>query len=170
MEQATAFVSTTLTSDLGQTDLVVLVTDTSGFLASDIIDIDSEVICYSSKTSTSFIINNIDGRGCRGTEAKSHSTGALVLSQSAGILNSALGFNAQEVVTDAGILDVIKAFGFGTLRAVTKFVLWDYAFLDGDFRIIKFLFLYPISAGFVITLSLQSSNLISFFAKILTGR
>lgn len=64
-----------LTSGLNSSAATVNVTSTADFPASGTISIDSEEICYSGKTAASFTGAT---RGCNGTAAASHSSGAIV--------------------------------------------------------------------------------------------
>jgi hypothetical protein len=73
--------STSLTSSVTATDLVLPVASTEGFVASDPADrylrIEEELIRYDEVTSSSIIVAR-NGRGCCGTQATGHPTGATV--------------------------------------------------------------------------------------------
>lgn len=73
--------------------------------------------------------------------------------QEQGFMNALLGFTAHEysdsLIGNIGvtITNVVGGVvGFFT-SAIPKLVLWDYPFLYGDWAIVKWLILYPLSAG-----------------------
>ena len=82
--KSNAAISTTLTSAMTATDTTANVTSTAGFLSSGYLLIDSELISYTGKTSTSFTGLT---RGSSGTTAATHNNAAKVgfISSSGGI-------------------------------------------------------------------------------------
>ena len=58
--------------------------------------------------------------------------------------------------SDGGVFGTIKGFYNSAkqlpsfLQAVAKMVAWDYAFLEGPYVYVKYLILYPLSAGMVL--------------------
>ena len=84
------------------------------------------------------------------------SQGIWLGSEEQDFFNALLGFTAHEY-TDSLIGNIGTTFvnvigglvGFFTV-AIPKLVMWDYSFLDGGWSIVKWLLLYPLSAGTVI--------------------
>jgi len=68
------YASTLLTNSLNASSATANVASTAGFPSSGSIFIDSEEVCYSGKTTTSFTGVS---RGCNGTTAASHSSGSI---------------------------------------------------------------------------------------------
>ena len=68
------------------------------------------------------------------------------------VVNSVIGFNLIESVADAGILKIPFVLA-GFFLSILRMLLWDYSYLQGPLGIVKYLFLYPISAGIVWGLS-----------------
>lgn len=66
------------------------------------------------------------------------------------IINALTGFNVQEETSTVGTLFAYPkmAIGFFTV-GIPKILLWDYSFLEGGWSLVKWLLLYPISAGIV---------------------
>src|SRR6185312_4666478 len=64
---------------LGPTDTAVQVASTAGTSLQGFLRIDGEIVCYVSKTSTTFTLRSVNGRGCLGTTAASHAQGATVV-------------------------------------------------------------------------------------------
>ena len=68
------------------------------------------------------------------------------------VMNSVIGFNLIESVAEAGILKIPFVLA-GFFLSILRMLLWDYSYLEGSMSIVKYLFLYPISAGIVWGLS-----------------
>ena len=77
------------------------------------------------------------------------------------IIEDMLTWEAAVVPSSVGeigtIQNIEKSFSpTNVLGTMSKLITWDFAFLEGDqVQFIKYLFLYPLSAGFVITMTIQ---------------
>ncbi len=164
--------ATSLTSTIAYDAATLPVTTTSGFLPSDYVVIGEEVICYTSITATTFTSLT---RGCRDTAAQSHVLGSRVYNEATSVLNEMVGFNIAETMSTAGAIRTITMVPRALLHAVPRLVLWDYSYLEGDLLgafplvYIKYLFLYPLSAGFLIAFILLTINVFMGIARVFTG-
>jgi len=87
--------------------------------------------------------------------------GAYFSSEEAGIINNLTGFSIMEIER-MGILTIPKlALGF-LMNGLPKVIMWDYSFLEGEWMIIKWILLYPISASVVY-------GIIKLFIPAVTG-
>ena len=161
---------------LGAADTTIAVVSVRGFLpGGDRLTIEKESILYTGVENSTAVI---DSRVCpcltgvvRGsndytgeeTTAASHKgpvaagvgspprKGTKVYNRGSSVVNQAIGFNIGET---SSVLGKFKA-GFqlpgALVKLVIKLVAWDFAFLEGNYVYFKYLFLYPISAGFVWT-------------------
>lgn len=93
-----------------------------------------------------------NGRGQNRTFEVAHASGAIVVSQTLGLIGAASSFDLPEV---NGFRDAI-AFGVATItgiaRAIPKMIMWDYSFLEGNGFWIKLFLLYPLSFFTVMSL------------------
>ncbi len=146
--------STDLTAPISSTATTIPVNSTDGFLASDFIFVNNEIICYSSKTATTFVVTGSpgSGRGCRDTDASSHATNARAYNEATGLINQVAGFNIAQTASTAGPIDVVWKLPKSIVGTFVKSVMWDFSFLTGSGVYIKYLFLYPLSAGFIFAL------------------
>lgn len=162
--------ATHLTANTTDDATSITVLSTQGFLDADALFIGGEVVCYTSITATTF-----DGltRGCRDTSAEDHNVNDRVYNEASGALNSVVGFNIAETMATAGALRVIASVPGMLFHAVPKLVTWDYAYLDGDLfglplAYVKYILLYPLSAGFIFALTIVVINVFMGIARIVT--
>ena len=156
--------ATTITSAVTNTDTHIDVTSTTGFLASGIAWVQSEKIAYTTVNTTAFL--NVT-RGYESTTAKSHplttSNGQAVhvYSETAGIVNKAIGFDIGTMANTGGwtaIPMILKDFFVYTLP---KLISWNYSFLqEGTLLILLRYVLMAISIGLLIAFCFQLGNLI----------
>ncbi|KKM21597.1 hypothetical protein LCGC14_1633800 [marine sediment metagenome] len=164
--------ATSLTSTIALDAATVPVTTTSGFLTPDYIVIGDEAICYTTLTASSF--TNLT-RGCRDTEAQSHVAGARVYNETTSVMNEVVGFNIAETMSTSGAIRTITMVPRALLHAVPRLVMWDYSYLEGDLFgafplvYIKYLFLYPLSAGFLMAFIILTINVFMGIARVFTG-
>lgn len=149
VEGQSAFAATRLTTAIDLEDTSITVTTTSGFLDSDCLFLSNEVVCYSSKTATTF-----DGltRGDRDTRAISHAAGTRTYNDASGLLNQVLGFNVQQTLSRAGAIQAVVQLPFALLKAFARVITWDFSYLEGPAVYIKYIILYPLSIGFTVSL------------------
>lgn len=76
------------------------------------------------------------------------------------IMQALTGYNTLDVAGGGGISIPKLGLGFFT-TGLPKVIMWDYSFLDGSWGIIKWLLLYPISAGVVYAIGLMIFNVAS---------
>lgn len=156
MDGSTGYGAVDLMVDLDDTTTASLtVRSTGNFLSSDLLFVDDEIICYSGKTSTTFtgLTRGCSGPGEKKTSPKAHSSGTRVYSEPAGIINALVGFNLLSTLSEdgwlVGGLKVAFSLPGAMTRSFTKLVMWDFAYLEGPMVYFKYLFLWPLSAGFV---------------------
>lgn len=86
-----------------------------------------------------------NGRAQNRSSEVAHASGAIVVSQTLGMIGAASAFDLPEV---NGFLDAV-AFGVATItgiaRSIPKMIMWDYSFLEGNGFWIKLFLLYPLS-------------------------
>lgn len=164
--------ATALTSSVSTEDSTLPVTTTSGFLSADYVIIESELICYTAITDTTFTGLT---RGCRDTTPESHATGRRVYNEPTSTINQIAGFNIAETMSSAGAIRVVTMVPGMLLHALPRIVMWDYSYLEGNlFDVLplvylKYMFLYPLSAGFVLGLVFILINVFMGIARIFTG-
>ena len=79
------------------------------------------------------------------------------MNEAPGVINTLVGFDITSAFSDGGIIGLAKGIYTSAknlpafLSAVARMVMWDYSFLDGGFVYIKYLILYPLSAGMVLS-------------------
>ena len=144
--------ATRLSSPLASDDTTAYVTTTDGFMDADILMIEGEIVYYSGKTATSFTGLT---RGYKDTDAQEHKTSQKVFNEPTGLMNQAVGFNIVEMMSRDGPIKVMWNLPGALVSFFAKLVMWDFSFLEGNLMgfplaYIKYLILYPISAGFVI--------------------
>ena len=151
MEGTTGVAATPLTSALTESSTTLNVIDTAQFLSPHFVILGDEDICYTGITGTTFTGLT---RGCNGTDAAPHKSGALVYSEGLGFLNRAISMQQHDVEADDGLFGTIKGkFRFIGVAAswisiIPQMVAWDYSYLDGLGIYVK-IFLYVLSAGLV---------------------
>lgn len=153
MEGQASFAVTRLTADIGADDTgAVEVISTADFIdGPDDIYIESELIRYIDKTNTQF---NVSQRGLEGTSAVVHLAGAKVKNEMTNVINSLLGYNVASTAATYGSFSAIVGLGWNLIMSIPKMIAWDYSYLTGQLAMIKYLILWPISAGFVFSLGM----------------
>jgi len=155
MEGQTAFAVTKTTVAVAADATTISVQTTADFLDLDDIYIGSEKVRYTSKTATQF---NVSQRGLSGTEAVAHEAGVMVKNETSNVMNSLLGYNVATTAATYGSFSAIVGLGWNLIKAIPRMIAWDYRYLDGHMQIIKYLILWPISAGFVFALAMMFVN------------
>ena len=137
----------------------ISVHSTSGFNDRGVLVIDNETIQYTGITATSFTGLT---RGARKTSATEHPATKdgltrRVYSEAPGIVNTLVGFDIASGFTDGGIVGLAKG-TINTFRnfpdfvgAMARIILWDWSYLEGPYVYLKYLLLYPLSAGMVLS-------------------
>jgi hypothetical protein len=153
----TGLETTSLTTAVAETDTTIYVKTTDPFPESGIMMIGDETICYSGTTSTTFT-GLSRGEDCRRTStAAAYPIGQQVMSEGPGVINTLVGFDITSAFSDGGIFGLAKGMWTSAknlpnfLAAVARMVMWDYSFLNGSFVYVKYLVLYPLSAGMVLS-------------------
>ena len=149
--------TTSLTSDVYETSTTVGVKTTEAFQSQGTFMIGSEIMCYTGKTATTFT-GITRGEDCRRNNVVGeHASGRQVMNEAPGVINTLVGFDITSAFSDGGIIGLAKGIYTSAknlpafLSAVARMVMWDYSFLDGGFVYIKYLILYPLSAGMVLS-------------------
>lgn len=151
MEGQVAFAVTTLTADITETDTVIEVTNTADFLSMDEIYIEDELVSYTEKDSTHF---NDCTRGLSGTTAAAHVAGTKILNENSNVINNLLGYNVATSAASYGSFSAVVGVFWNLVKALPKMIAWNYSYLEGQWSLLKYFFLWPISAGFVFSLGL----------------
>lgn len=153
LEGVTGLATATLQANVDADDATFTVDATAGWLGADHFNIDSEIVCYSGKTDTSFTGLT---RGCKDTEADSHIAGTRIYNEGTNIANQAIGFNIVQTLSDEGFfkggITVLVHLPQMLARIIIKLIMWDYSFLTGPGVYVKYLILYPLSGGLIISL------------------
>tara|TARA_B100000029_G_scaffold289214_1_gene282957 strand:- start:336 stop:923 length:588 start_codon:yes stop_codon:yes gene_type:complete len=175
MDGSSGIAATNLSANITASEQYIPLTSTNGFMDSDVrIFIDDEQLSYTSLNTAPgtcgaqtppCMDTGLAGRGYNGTIAAAHTAGAKVYSESMGTLNDLLGFRIGELTTVWGKLSfpVTAALGFGNF--VSKALMWDYSFLEGNGMYIKVAFLFPLSGMMVLGLARIFSNAIGFLLR-----
>lgn len=142
------FASTSLTASVTATDTSISVVDTTGFLDSDVLIIESEQVYYTGLTATSFTGLT---RGYNNTSAKAHAKYVHVRNRDASLMNNLVGYNIGEAMATAGPVKIFIAAG-AYFSAFATALSWNYSFLDGNLGFLKYILFYPLSAGLIGTL------------------
>jgi hypothetical protein len=152
----TGFETTELTSAITPTSTSLPVKTTAPFDPKGTVMLGEEFFCYTSKTSNAFM-DVTRGEDCRASnEASAYPVDQLVMAQSTGVINTLVGFDIASAFSDGGITGFFKGLYTSVkntpkfLTSVAKMLLWDFSYLDGPFVYIKYLVLYPLSAGLVL--------------------
>ena len=151
MEGQTALAVTKLTADITAESTNILVVSTTDFLSMDDVYVENEKVRYTSKTATQF---NVTQRGLDGTTAVAHSEGARVKNETSNILNSLLGYNVATTAATYGTAAAVVGMTWNIIRSIPRMIAWNYSYLEDGLSIIKYVVLWPISAGFVFALGL----------------
>lgn len=148
-----SIVTSALASSIDADDTTITVASTSGFRSADNILVDNELIAYTALTATSFTGLT---RGAGNSAPASHESGTRVYSETAGLLNQVVGFNILQTLADDGFFSwggfqAVVSLPLMFLRAVAKITMWDFEFLSGHGSWVKYIFLYPLSAGLIVS-------------------
>jgi len=147
-----SYAVTSLTADINAITTTFAVVDTTDFLdGPDDAYVGAEKFRYTSKDATHFLVVS---RGQGGTDAVKHDEGAKVKNESSNILNNVLGYNVATTAASYGTTAAIVGLGWNLLNSVPRMIAWNYSYLDGQLVMIKYLILWPISAGFVFSLGM----------------
>ncbi len=168
------FPSTTLTSSITETSTTILVTSTTPFPTSGrIYTLEEEIICYSGKTSTSFIVS-AGGRGCNDvgstlrTVADRLGSGSPIFSSSAAVvaygLNYSLVRDAQDIGNNLSAFGGIKFFVNFLTKGLPKFILFDYSYLEGN------LWGFPLGLLKLMLMGIFGIPLVAYMVTVVFGR
>jgi len=175
LDGGSGIASTDLAADISATEQYIPLTEETGFMASDVrIFIGDEQLSYTSLNtspgtcgtqSPPCMDTGLAGRGYNGTSNVAHTAGTKVYSESMGVLNDMLAFRQGEMTTVWGkvTFPISAASAFGNF--ISKAVMWDYAFLEGNGMYIKVIFLYPLSVMMILGLARIFSNAIGFLLR-----
>lgn len=152
--------TTTLTSDLSATSTTANVNDATGFPSRGVLQIESELVCYTGTTQSSFT-GLLRGKRC-GDGAKvssvvtEHSAQQRVYTEGSGLLNTILSFDIAHNFSEGGFTGAVKGV-VSTIRLAPEFIaviarmiMWDFDFLTGPYIYIRYLILGGLSAGMVL--------------------
>ncbi len=168
------FPSTVLTSSITEASSTLLVNSTATFPTSGrIYTLDGEIICFSSKTATSFVVAT-DGRGCfdvgttKRTEAKSLGSGSPIFNADSAVIAYGLNYNlvrdAQDVGNNLSVFGGIK-FGLNfLLKGLPKFISFDYSYLEGD------LWGFPLGLLKMTLIAVFGVPLVAYMVTVIFGR
>jgi hypothetical protein len=168
MDGGGGIVATRLTQNVAIADNHLDVASTTGFLASGILWLQAEKLAYTGVNSTAFTGLT---RGYEDTTAKGHSTtssngqSVKVYSETAGLVNKALGYDVGTLATTGGwtaVPLILKDFFVYTLP---KLITWNYSFFEGDLLILVRYVLMGISIALLIAFALQLGNMIANIFK-----
>ena len=151
MEGQAALAVTKLTVDITEESTTITVVSTQDFLSADDVYIENEKVRYTSKTATQF---NVTRRGLDGTTAVAHESGVKVKNETSNILNSLLGYNVATAAATYGTAAAVVGIAWNLIGSIPKMIAWNYSYLEGGLSIIKYVVLWPISAGFVFSLGM----------------
>jgi hypothetical protein len=154
-EGKSAFATTSLTAAVTEDDTTINVHTAEPFLSTDFVTLGNEDICYADKTATTFTGLT---RGCNDTSISAHPITTRVYSEAGGFINKALSFEISSAFSEGGIIGTAKGLFKSVkaipdvLRLVAQVIQFDFGYLEGNGVYIKYLLLYPISAGLVFSL------------------
>ena len=173
LDKKESYLVTELTEAISTTDLVIPVVDgtTEQWPDSAHFWIGDEYTKYASKTAATFVVDEGDRGLTYGsiiTIPATHASGSLVKAPEADLLNVMMGYSTIVITTNIGDLAgmIIEDPAF-FLKAIWKMVIWDYSFLEGEIGVVKFLFLYPVSAGFILTAAMTIAQFVKYMLKLL---
>ena len=146
-----AFATTRLSTDITAIAVVFPVVDSTDFMDIDEVYIGDELVRYTDKTD---ILLTGGVRALDDTDATTHVAGTLVKSANSNMLNSLLGYNVAATASTYGTTKAVVGAGVNLLKSIPRMIAWDYSYLDGQLTMIKYLILWPISAGFVFSLGM----------------
>ncbi len=138
LEDRSPFASSYLTSSVSETDTTITVTSTANWPSSGRIYIEEEIVCYSSKTSTAFIVAS-SGRGCNDsgkvarTTIKSHNSGKAVYNSTGSALSATLDYNLineLEGFSGESVGGVMTFGGRFLIEGLPRYIQFDYSFFQ----------------------------------------
>jgi len=163
-----ALVTTVLTEDIDKDDTTIPVGTVTGYIDNHFIIIENEIIGYTGRTTTcpapftsSPACFTGATRGDQTTTPESYVTNQRVYNQRTGLINQMVGFNIAEQVTTVGVFRTAFQLPIALVSAISKTLLWDFSYLEGDFVIFKYIVLYPISMGVVWTMLVLFSQILT---------
>lgn len=148
---------TTLTQAVSANGTAAIhVTSTVDFATTGYIIIGDERIAYTGKTATTFTgITRAQEWHDEATEAEAHANGSKVYNEEGYALNASSSYQGVAAQDDSflGSIGTIltTAFHFMT-HTIPQIIAWDYPFFDGSLAYVRFILLYPLNIGLVITL------------------
>jgi hypothetical protein len=74
------------------------------------------------------------------------------------VMQSLTGYSSINVAGGGGLSMPKMCYGF-VMHGIPKILFWDYSFLTGGFALVKWILLYPISAGIVYAMGLLIFNI-----------
>ena len=177
MEGGSGIAGTTVSAAIDDSQTTIPVTSVNGFLpGGDRLTIEKENILYGSLQATGVylaytcpcikdVVRGADDYTGEDTKPASHGgpttglpgsgtpskKGTKVFNRGSSIVNQAIGFNIGEASSTLGKFTTGLKVPGALIKLVIKLVAWDFAFLEGNYVYFKYMFLYPISAGFVWT-------------------
>ena len=151
MEGQATFATTRLSTDITAVAVVFPVVDSTDFMDIDEVYIGNERVRYTNKTDTT-LTGGV--RALDETDAEAHLAGTIVRSAESDVLNSLLGFNVAATAATYDTVKAIVGIGVNLIKSIPRMIAWDYNYLDGQLSLIKYLILWPISAGFVFSLGM----------------
>lgn len=168
LEGGRPLATTHLTQGVGPDAQVLPVQSTGGFDPVGVVFVGGEAVCYGGKTAQAFV-NLV--RGCKGTRPMRHGAGARVYNEASGYINSLIGFDVAEAMSTVGAVRTVVMLPGALGRALAKVITWDYVFLEGvvfgvPLVYMKYLFLYPLSGAFVLTLFLAFLGVFQGIARL----
>lgn len=158
MDGAGGIVATNMAVSANTTDTHFDVDSTTGFLGSGIIWAGKEKIAYTATNSTAFL--NLT-RAYEDTTASSHAVDQRVYSETAGLVNKAMGFDIGTLATTGGwtaVPMILKDFFVYTLP---KLITWNYSFFEGDLLTLIRYVLMAISIALVIAFCFNLGSMIA---------
>ncbi len=153
-----AMASTTLTQVCLENDDHIHVDSTIGFMATGgVIMIGKEKITFTALVGD----NQFTGlaRGIEGTKAGAYDIETAVYNEDLGVVNAALGFSTVKANVPGGWATVVLMSWDFFAITIPRVILWDYAFLQGDLLIARYI-LMAMSLGFVVYLAANAINTI----------
>lgn len=173
LEGSDPLLTTTTSIDVPRGALGIPVTSLNGWPDSGSFFLDAEEITYSAVARTApnidclvgYIVGGLplsgdfndiqppcflldaapDGRAQNRSDEVAHRSGALVVSQTLGLIGSAVNFNLPQVTGVGSALNFAWASVTLVARSIPKMIMWDYSFLEGNGFWIKLFLLYPLS-------------------------
>ncbi len=154
MAKSNAVVATRLTSAITATSTTIPVRSTTGFPSTGVIWIDGEKIAYASMTSTAFQGTLLSPlvRGAEGTTAATHSTGAVVRTREAYLINASIDYDLARISDSAGFMLFITV-PMAVFDILKNFFTLPLGFLGTDLQILTYIW-GLLLLGFVVALAI----------------